>query len=68
MSVNLIGMSQMWSGDTQDGLEFTFRMLMIGISLAIGRGNLSTSKPVQISCSCLIGLISRCLRRVDSPT
>jgi hypothetical protein len=29
-------MSQMWSGDTQSGLDFTFRMIMIGVSLAIG--------------------------------
>jgi hypothetical protein len=26
----------MWSGNTENGLQFTFKMLMIGVSLAIG--------------------------------
>ena len=34
--VGVRGMSQMWGGDAQQGLEFTFKMLMIGVSLAIG--------------------------------
>lgn len=30
------GMTEMWAGNTGNGLAFTFKMLMIGISLAIG--------------------------------
>lgn len=30
------GMSNVWSGDMQDGLEFTFRMVLIGVCLATG--------------------------------
>jgi hypothetical protein len=29
-------MSNMWSGDMQSGIAFTFKMFMIGVSLAIG--------------------------------
>lgn len=34
--VGVRGMSQMWSGNSSTGMEFTFKMLMIGVSLAIG--------------------------------
>lgn len=30
------GMSDVWSGDMQSGLEFTFRMVLIGVCLATG--------------------------------
>ena len=30
------GMSDVWSGNMQSGLEFTFRMVLIGVCLATG--------------------------------
>jgi hypothetical protein len=30
------GMTQLWSGNANEGLQFTFRMINIGVSLAIG--------------------------------
>jgi uncharacterized membrane protein YjjB (DUF3815 family) len=30
------GMTQLWSGNASEGLQFTFRMINIGVSLAIG--------------------------------
>jgi uncharacterized membrane protein YjjB (DUF3815 family) len=35
-SVAVRGMSNMWSGNSQAGFEFTFRMLLIAVCLAIG--------------------------------
>mmetsp|Transcript_14366 Transcript_14366/g.15020 ORF Transcript_14366/g.15020 Transcript_14366/m.15020 type:complete len:496 (-) Transcript_14366:38-1525(-) len=34
--VGVRGMSDMWSGNSQTGIEFTFRMLMVAVSLAMG--------------------------------
>ena len=34
--VGVRGMSDMWSGDSQLGMEVTFKMLLIGVSLAMG--------------------------------
>ncbi len=35
-SVGVKGMSDIWGGDSQSGLEFTFKMLLIGVCLSIG--------------------------------
>lgn len=35
-SVGVRGMSDMWSGDSQMGMEVTFRMLLIAVSLSMG--------------------------------
>ena len=29
-------MSNMWSGDMEDGIAFTFKMIMIGVMIAVG--------------------------------
>lgn len=34
--IGVKGMSNMWSGDMQSGMEFTFKMVMIGVCLAVG--------------------------------
>ena len=34
--IGVKGMSNVWSGDVTTGLEFTFKMVMIGVCLAIG--------------------------------
>ncbi|CAE7443089.1 unnamed protein product [Symbiodinium microadriaticum] len=34
--IGVKGMSSMWSGDMESGIVFTFKMIMVGISLAIG--------------------------------
>lgn len=34
--IGVRGMSDLWSGNTQSGLDFTFRMVLIGVCLATG--------------------------------
>lgn len=34
--IGVKGMSNVWSGDVSTGMEFTFNMVMIGVSLSIG--------------------------------
>ena len=34
--IGVRGMSDMWSGDFESGLEFTFQMVLVSICLAIG--------------------------------
>lgn len=35
-AVGVKGMSNMWSGNVSTGMDFTFRMIMVGVSLSLG--------------------------------